>query len=236
MTNKQNQEAQPSEDDYPELLLRRFKKMDSIVENARAMNRRNRLEESLQDNYIQYDRDFIQRRKYNKWLEAVRSPQNGHFYQTAILKMAGLISDEPSSLDGKTYPYRVLHQLYRVKTPKGPEFLWRKEYWYGLDSSNQEYAISVPDLDFYTHPKIVSLDVDATADDIPTKRTVVTHQRDQDSNSKGRKIRINKISTSRKFTGSDPTGDRIWTLPFSEEAVRDAIEILFSFTYVFADY
>jgi hypothetical protein len=62
---------------------------------------------------IQYDGDFIQRRKYNKWLEAVRSLQNGHFYQTAILKMAGLISDEPSSLDEKTYPYRVLNHLYR---------------------------------------------------------------------------------------------------------------------------
>jgi hypothetical protein len=75
--------------------------MDSIVENARAMNRPNGLEESLQDQYIQYDGDFIQRKKYNKWLEAVRSPQNGHFYQTAILKMAGLISDELSSLDEK---------------------------------------------------------------------------------------------------------------------------------------
>jgi hypothetical protein len=116
MTNKRNQQVQPqlSEDDYPELLLRRFKKMDSIVENARAMNRRNGLEESLQDQYIQYDGDFIQRRKYNKWLEAVRSPQNSHFYQTAILKMAGLISDEPSSLDEKTYPYRVPNHLYRV--------------------------------------------------------------------------------------------------------------------------
>jgi hypothetical protein len=42
--------------------------MDSIVENARAMNRKNGLDESLQDHYIHYDGDFIQRRKYNKWL------------------------------------------------------------------------------------------------------------------------------------------------------------------------
>ena len=132
MTNKQNQSQQLSEDDYPELLIRRFKKMDSIVENARAMNRRNGLEESLQDQYIQYDGDLIQRRKYNKWLGGVRSNQNNHFWQMATLKMAELISDEPSPLDEKTYPYRVLHHLYRVKTPKGPEFLWRKEYWHGL--------------------------------------------------------------------------------------------------------
>jgi hypothetical protein len=30
------------------------------------MNRRNGLDESLQDHYVQYDGDFIQRRKYNK--------------------------------------------------------------------------------------------------------------------------------------------------------------------------
>jgi hypothetical protein len=217
MTNKQNQQQEiQSEDDYPELLLRRFKKMDSIVEAARAMNRKNGLDESLQDQYIQYDGDFIQRSKYNKWLAAVRSNQNGHFWQMATLKMAGLISDEPSPLDEKTYPYRVLNHLYRVKTPKA-EFLWRKEYWTGLDSSGEEYAISVPDLDYYVHPKIVSLDIDSTNDDAPRKR------RDQDGNTSGKKIRINKISTNRMFSGGDPTGDRIWTLPFSEDAVRTAI-------------
>ena len=105
MTNKQNQKVQTqlSEDDYPELLLRRFKKMDSIVENARAMNRRNGLDESLQDHYVQYDGDFIQRRKYNKWLEAVPSNQNGHFWQMATLKMASVKSDEPSPLDEIPY-------------------------------------------------------------------------------------------------------------------------------------
>ena len=73
MNNKQNQQQEiQSEDDYPELLLRRFKKMDSIVENARAMNRKNGLEENLQAQYIQYDEDLIQRRKYNKWLGEVR--------------------------------------------------------------------------------------------------------------------------------------------------------------------
>jgi hypothetical protein len=217
MTNKQNQPQQISEDDYPELLLRRFKKMDSIVEAARAMNKKNGLEEKLQDQYIQYDGDFVQRQKYNKWLGAVRSDQNGHFWQIATLKMAGLISDEPSPLDGKTYPYRMLNHLYRVKTPKGPEFLWRKEYWTGLDSSGQEYAISVPDIDYYVHPTIVSSDIDSITDETPRKR------RDQDSNTSGKKIRINKISTNRMFTGADPTGERIWTLPFSEAAVRDAI-------------
>ena len=105
MTNKQNQKVQPqlSEDNYPELLLRKFKKMDSIVENASAMNRRIGLDESLQDHYVQYDVDFIQRRNYNKWLEAVRSNQNGHFWQMATLKMASLISDEPSQLDEIPY-------------------------------------------------------------------------------------------------------------------------------------
>ena len=154
MTNKQNQQQEiQSEDDYPELLLRRFKKMDSIVENARAMNRRNGLEESLQAQYIQYDGDLIQRRKYNKWLGGSTSQTRTIIFgKQATLKMASLISDEPSPLDEKTYPYRVLHHLYRVKTPKGPEFLWRKEYWHGLDSSGQEYAISVPDLDYYVHP------------------------------------------------------------------------------------
>ena len=171
MTNKQNQSQQLSEDDYPELLIRRFKKMDSIVENARAMNRKNGLEESLQDFYIQYDGDFIQRRKYNKWLEAVRSPQNNHFWQMSTLKMASLISNEPSPLDDKTYPYRVLHHLYRVKTPKGAEFLWRKEYWHGLDDSGQEYAISVPDIDYYVHPKIESMDVDSTTGQPARKST-----------------------------------------------------------------
>ena len=88
--------------------------MDSIVENARAMNRRNGLEESLQDQHIQYDGDFIQRRKYNKWLEAVQLAPERSFLPDSHLKMAGLISDEPSSLDQKTYPYRVLNHLYRV--------------------------------------------------------------------------------------------------------------------------
>ena len=227
MTNKQNQQQEiQSEDDYPELLLRRFKKMDSIVENARAMNRKNGLEESLQAQYIQYDGDLIQRRKYNKWLGDVQAPQNNHFWQMATLKMASLISDEPSPLDEKTYPYRVLHHLYRVKTPKGPEFLWRKEYWHGLDASGQEYAISVPDLDYYVHPTIVSMDIDSTTGDAPRRGTVVTHQQDNDSNSRGKKIRINKISTNRMFTGGDPTGDRIWTLPFTEEAVRQQLHTL----------
>ena len=45
----------------------------------------------------------------------------------------------------------------------------------------------------------------------------------QDNEGRGKKIRINKIATNRMFTGGDPTGDRIWTLPFTEEAVNTAV-------------
>jgi hypothetical protein len=109
------------------------------------------------DYYIHYSREPAEKKNYLNWLKAVTNPKKSGFVfnQIADLKARDLIpEDEISEHEVKTYPYRRLDSLFKVKTTDCKLWLMRFETWFGLDPAGQEKHISVNDLDYYRKPVV----------------------------------------------------------------------------------
>jgi hypothetical protein len=215
---KQTQAA-PEEKPNAELLDRRFKLMDEFIENLKQQNINAGIEVLVQnlrsrDPRRQIDlarvmRDFVpwyeirQRKiRYKGWLESVTHPTKPGKYNTIadLKKREKIPEDMISEHEGKTYPYRRLNSLYKIKKD-GKLYLMRIESWYGLSSAGEEIMISVNDLDYWVKPKV-------THEYIP---------RDP-SNPNGPSIRLGSIVDNQ---GNDPLGDRIYLTPYSKEKVDE---------------
>ncbi len=120
--------AAPEEKPTAELLLRRFKLMQDIIDKVRKANLDAGLDPKTIGQFIDYPEPF-EKTHYEKWLAAVTNPKrSGKFWQISDLKAADLIpDDEESEHEGKTYPYRRLHGLYKIKTKDGI-FLQKQEH------------------------------------------------------------------------------------------------------------
>jgi hypothetical protein len=157
MTNKQTQTHAAPEPEQPtaELLLRRFKLMEEVVESIRQKNLDAGLDLKRMGEFVQW-RGLHERKVYDWFLAAVTNPKKpGKFWQIADLKAADIIpEDEESEHEGKTYPYRRLDSLMKIRTADGKLFLRRHETWFGLTKAGQELSISVNDLDYYVKPKV----------------------------------------------------------------------------------
>src|SRR5215208_833644 len=160
MTNKQSQshaapEEKEKEKQNQELLFRRFKLMDDIVDSVRKANINAGLDSKVMNSFIDRPEPF-KKKKYQLWISAVTNPKKpGKFWQISDLKAADLIpEEEENEHEGKTYPYRRLNSLMKVKTSDGKLFLQRHEMWYGLTKAGQELSISVNDLDYIVKPKV----------------------------------------------------------------------------------
>jgi hypothetical protein len=156
MTTKQTQTtATPEEKPTAELLLRRFKLMDEIVEDVRKKNIERGLDPKMMGYYIHYDSESGEKRRYNYWIAKVTNKRTGRFNQIKDLKARELIpEDEVNENDGKTYPYRRLNALIKVKTEDGKLWLHRIEQWVGIDAAGQEVTCPVVDLDYIRKPQI----------------------------------------------------------------------------------
>jgi hypothetical protein len=59
----------------------------------------------------------MEKKRYVYWLSKVTNKRTGRFNQVADLKARELIpEDEENENEGKTYPYRKLNSLMKVKT------------------------------------------------------------------------------------------------------------------------
>ena len=167
--------------------------MDEIVAEVRKKNVESGLDPKLMSYYIIYDSDDTpEKKKYLNWIAKVTNKKTGKFNQVADLKARELIPEEElSEHEGKTYPYRRLDSLTKVKTYDGNLWLLRQETWFGLDAAGQEQHTSVVDLVYYKKPAV---------------------PREPD----GPSIRVGKIITHMVYTAEQP-GPKTYLTPYSKE-------------------
>lgn len=155
------------------------------------------------DYYIQVAESF-EKRPYDRWIAAVTNPKKpGKFWQIADLKAAEHIpQDEENEHEGKTYPYRRLNSLMKVKIADGNLWLRRHETWFGLTKAGQEFSISVNNLDYYVKPAV-------TWEYIPK----------DPQNKEGPSIRVGSIKTY--YNVEQPGQPRTYLTPYSKEKVDE---------------
>jgi hypothetical protein len=201
MTKQANEEHE--EKQTIDLLLRRYKIMDELVEKVKQDNIRAGVEDNpnVMKQFLPWT-DFVQRRiKYNGWISAVTNPKNGKFNDVKYLRRRELIEeDQAVEHESKTYPYRKLDSLYRIKTPDGKQYLMRLEGWYGLDMNGEEKRISVNEIDFYVKPTV-------RYDRIPK----------DPKEPNGPSIRVGSIVPN---NGGDAVGEKVYLTPYSIEKVK----------------
>jgi hypothetical protein len=92
--------------------------MDEIVEEVRKKNIEAGLDPKYMGYYIHWRVDeTMEKKRYVYWLSKVTNKRTGRFNQVADLKARELIpEDEENENEGKTYPYRKLNSLMKVKT------------------------------------------------------------------------------------------------------------------------
>jgi hypothetical protein len=209
MTNKQSQaHIEPEEKPTVELLMRRFKLMNPIVEVIRKANIDAGLDPKLMGYYIMYDsNDSTEKKKYLNWLAKVTNKKTGKFNQVADLIARDLIPEEElSEHEGKIFPYRRLDSLTKIMTGDKKLWLSRTETWFGLDAAGQEQHTSVVDLDYYKKPAV-------TYERIPKN----PEERD------GPTIRVGKIMTHLVFTAEQP-GNKTYLTEYSPERVQEFLK------------
>jgi hypothetical protein len=189
----------PTEKQNEDLLLRRFKLMDEFVQDLRQQNIKAGVDSAkgVMKQFIPWS-DFVQRKiKYQGWLDTVTNPNKpGKFYTIKDLKRTeDLPEDTISEHEGKSYPYRKLNALYKIKDKRGRLYLLRHEDWYGLDSAGEERMISVNDLDYWVK-------VNVRKERIP----------------KDPKILVSSIVDNKRL---DPLGEKVWLTPYSRERVDE---------------
>lgn len=210
MTNKQQQQPQqpqPEEEiQDSKLLLKRFQIMEDFVNQVRKTNLDNSLDQKRMDSIIQW-RDLQKRKRYLKFIQQTTNPKTGKWYTVPSLIEAGIVSEEEEKqFEDKTHPYRRLHQLYRVKTPDGKEFIQRFESWYGLTRAGSEIHISVDDLDYYTRPNVQ-----------------YSYTPSDPSNSDSKQIRVGAIRGN--DAGLEPTdGTKVYLTPFTTQKVHEFVK------------
>jgi hypothetical protein len=198
--------ATPEEKPTPELLLRRFKLMQQFIDKVKQTNLDAGLDRKYASYYLDYPEPF-EKTRYEKWLAAVTNPKRpGKFWQIADLKAADLIpEDEENENEGKTYPYRRLSSLIKIKNKDGI-WLQRMEQWVGLTSEGQEKTCPVVDLDYYVKPPL-------EYQRIPKDPT----------NKNGPTIRVGFIRPQ-AFSVEQPGQTRVYITPYSKEKVDEFLK------------
>jgi hypothetical protein len=204
--NKQSQTtATPEEKPTPELLLRRFKLIKEFIDKVRKANLDAGLDPKLANSYIYYPEPF-EKQRYDKWLASVTNPKRpGTFWQISDLKNRDDVpEDYISEYEGKTYPYRTVSQIIKIKNKDG-KFLQRIEQWVGLTKLGEEKTVPVVDLDYWVKPPI-------QYQIIPKDPT----------NKEGPSIRVGYLPPQ-TFSVEQPGATRVYITPYSKEKVDECL-------------
>ncbi len=91
--------------------------------------------------------------KEERWLEAVKNPQTGEFFQWSDLKLVVGI-DPPDELAAKRkYPVKTVNSIIRVQTMvDNKEWIMSRQTWTGLDRNGNEVSKSFDDMETTRKP------------------------------------------------------------------------------------
>jgi hypothetical protein len=203
MTKSQQQEEIQNE----ELLLRRFKLVEEFINKVKKTNLDNGLDPKRMDNFIAY-REPFKKKQYLKWLKAVTNIKTGKFHTIHGLVEAGVISEgEEDQFEDKVFPNRKLHQLHRVKTATGEEYINRLEQWRGLSKVGGVVTVSVNDIDYWVKPKVT-----------------YSYEPEDLTNRDGKQIRVTSIRGDHFGQETPASGPRIYLTPFTVEKAKELLK------------
>jgi hypothetical protein len=212
MTSKGKQpEDKEPEIDYEYMLLKRFRIVESVIEEARKYNKEHGIDEQTSNANVVFTKTNKQK-SYERWLKQCINPDTNQFYTMDFLKAKKIVARIDSPYDGIQYPRREMFQLYRIKEQSG-EYLNRREMWYGLNVEGKEINIYVETLDDHrdlqiVYPKLEDLNQTrymGDGDDIP-----------------GYGKTLAKVRNTNLIYTDQEEGRIVYDTPFSEAAVLEA--------------
>jgi hypothetical protein len=90
-----------------------------------------------------------------RFLEQVKNPVTGEFFQLGTLKAAGAISSDftlPPGFENKRFLVITVNSIYRMKASDGKEYLKSRQMHYGLDRLGNIINKSIDDQEVYDKP------------------------------------------------------------------------------------
>jgi hypothetical protein len=211
--SKQLEDQEPKED-YEDMLLKRFKIAESVIEEARKFNREHGIDEQTSKANVVFTKTN-QQKKYERWLKQVRNPDTGRFYTMEFLKAKQIVAGLDSPYDGIQYPRREMFQLYRLKKNQSEEYIFRREMWYGLNVEGKEFGIYVETLDNHMDLQIAYPKLE---DPNPTRYM------GDDDNIPGYGKTIAQVRNTNRIYTDVEEGTLVYDTPFSEAAVLEAVK------------
>jgi hypothetical protein len=165
--------------------------------------------------FMDYDTPKSKQKKL-RWLSRVQSARSGAFYTLDNLIGNGIIAESERSLfklpsHAKDYPWREIYQYHRIKLADGSEFLSALEMWHGLTRVASVVSISVNDLCYYIQPAV-------------ERELRYPDGRWLQSNAIYDEKTV-QVSIVRSGSTSDPVGEKVYMVPFSQNIARSALKL-----------
>jgi hypothetical protein len=196
---------------YEDLLLKRFRIVESLIEEARKFNRDHGIDEATSKANVVFNKTNRQK-KYERWLRQCVNPDTNQFYDMEFLKAKKLVANIPSPYDGIQYPRREMFNLSRRKESTG-EYLDRKETWYALDIKGKEISLYVETLDNH-----MDLQIQYPRLENPDK----TRYMGEEEELPGYGKTVAQVSNTNRIYTDQEEGTLVYDTPFTEAAVIEA--------------
>jgi hypothetical protein len=212
MTTKDKREEKEPGIDYEDMLLKRFRIAESVIEEARKYNKEHGIDEQTSNANVVFTK--TNKKKYERWLRQVRNPDTGRFYTMEFLKAKQIVSSLATPYDGIQYPRREMFQLYRIKQQPN-EYLMRREMWYGLTVEGKEFGIYVETLDDHRELQIAYPKLED-----PNQ----TKYMGDDDNIPGYGKTIAQVRNTNRIYTDVEEGTLVYDTPYTEEAAGEAVK------------
>jgi hypothetical protein len=213
MTSKSKLENQEPEIDYEDMLLKRYRIVEEVIEVARNFNKEHNIDEQTSKANVVFNKTNRQK-KYERFLKQCINPDTNQWYDMSYLKAKKLVARIPSPYDGVKYPRRSMFNLSRRKESSG-EYLDRKEMWYALDITGKEISLYVETLDNH-----MDLQIQYPKLENPDKTRYMGEEEELPGYGKP----VAHVSNTNRIYTDQEEGTIVWDTPFSKEAVEEAVK------------
>jgi hypothetical protein len=213
MTSKNKLENQGPEIDYEDMLLKRFRITESVIEEAKKYNSEHGIDEAASKANVVFNKTNRQK-EYERWLKRCKNPDTNEWYTMDFLKAKRIVARIPSPYDGIQYPRREMFNLSRRKESSG-EYLDRKEMWYGMNAEGKEISLYVETLDNH-----MDLQIQYPKLENPDQNKYMGEEEELPGYGKT----VARVSNTNRIYTDQEEGTLVYDTPFTQEAVREAVK------------
>lgn len=214
MTSKSKQpEDLGPEIDYENMLLKRYRIVEEVIEVARNFNKEHNIDEQTSKANVVFNKTNRQK-EYERFLKQCINPDTNEWYTMDFLKAKRIVARIPSPYDGIQYPRREMFNLSRRMESSG-EYLDRKEMWYGMNAEGKEISMYVETLDHH-----MDLQIQYTKLEDPNRVRYMGEEEEIPGYGKT----VAQVSNTNRIYTDQEEGILVWDTPFTQEAVLEAIK------------